>query len=68
MKSNTGDLRILYGTDAAPHSWPWMASFQLVINNSRLYRHSCGGSLIDEWHVLTAAHCIKSVKDPKLII
>ncbi|CAF3154321.1 unnamed protein product [Rotaria socialis] len=50
--------RILGGFEAVAHSWPWQV----------LYEQSgtCGGTLIDENYVLTAAHCI-STKDPSLI-
>jgi len=44
--------RIIGGSVVTPHSWPW----QVVVGAPNSL---CGGSLIDERHVLTAAHCIK---------
>ncbi|CAF2385461.1 unnamed protein product [Rotaria sp. Silwood2] len=45
--------RIVGGQEAAPHSWPWLVSLQYHGN------HFCGGTLLDENHVLTAAHCLQ---------
>ena len=46
----SGFGRIVGGTEAKPHSWPWMVSLQSG-------SHFCGGSLINNQWVLTAAHC-----------
>ncbi|XP_019936070.1 serine protease 57 [Paralichthys olivaceus] len=43
--------RIVGGRDSAPHSRPYMASLQ--VGGS----HNCGGALVKENFVLTAAHC-----------
>ncbi|XP_038060986.1 uncharacterized protein LOC119731787 isoform X2 [Patiria miniata] len=48
------NARIIGGTAAKKGSWPWQA--QLLLRQSG---HYCGATLIDEFHVLTAAHCFQ---------
>ncbi|XP_034025345.1 elastase 3 like [Thalassophryne amazonica] len=52
--------RVVNGVDAKPHSWPWQISLQY--ERDGVWRHTCGGSLIANNWVMTAAHCI----NPKL--
>uniref|UniRef100_A0A3Q0S1Z1 Peptidase S1 domain-containing protein n=1 Tax=Amphilophus citrinellus TaxID=61819 RepID=A0A3Q0S1Z1_AMPCI len=49
-----GNNRIIGGQDAPPGSWPW----QVLLAISGFFQ--CGGSLISDQWVLTAAHCITS--------
>ncbi|XP_074142110.1 chymotrypsinogen B-like isoform X2 [Sminthopsis crassicaudata] len=44
-------LRIANGKNAVPGSWPWQVSLQ------RRGAHFCGGSIINNKWVVTAAHC-----------
>ncbi|XP_058447265.1 putative serine protease 29 [Malaya genurostris] len=53
MKNGNPDTeRIVGGHNADPNEWPWIAA---LFNNGRQF---CGGSLIDNIHILTAAHCV----------
>lgn len=46
--------RIVGGSDAGPLEFPWQVSVQVFSS------HQCGGVIIDEYWILTAAHCMKS--------
>jgi len=45
--------QVLGGEEVQPHSIPWEVSYQFYAPGE----HGCGGSIVDEITVLTAAHC-----------
>ena len=45
--------RVVGGEDAVPHSWPMIVSIRMG-----KYEHTCGGTILSEWYILTAAHCV----------
>ena len=45
--------RIVGGEDAVPHSWPMIVSIRMGE-----FEHTCGGTILSELFILTAAHCV----------
>ncbi|KAK0085021.1 hypothetical protein PV325_005947 [Microctonus aethiopoides] len=55
--STKSRTRVVGGQPADPKEWPWMVAL------IRKYAdHYCGGVLITDRHVLTAAHCLQGVR------
>lgn len=53
--------RITGGEDAQPHSAPWIVSMQWGMLG--MTAHICGGSIIADRWVVTAAHCLDAIPD-----
>ncbi|XP_077416527.1 elastase 3 like isoform X5 [Vanacampus margaritifer] len=58
--------RVVNGEDARPHSWPWQISLQYERDGE--WRHTCGGSLIADNWVMTAAHCINTMLSYRVFV
>ena len=54
--------RITGGQDARSQSWSMVVSLKSANGT-----HMCGGTILSDRHILTAAHCLATVNDPKLI-
>jgi len=54
-----GINRIIGGSPINPHQFKFVAALLTEDYQGRV-RQFCGGSVIDEYHVLTAAHCVAS--------
>ncbi|GIX80962.1 proclotting enzyme [Caerostris extrusa] len=48
--------RIVGGFMSVPHEWTWMVA---LLRRNRFF---CGGVIINDWYILTAAHCVIGVK------
>ncbi|XP_071516903.1 chymotrypsin BII-like [Panulirus ornatus] len=58
----TGESRIVGGIEATPHSWPHQAA--LFIDDM----YFCGGSLISNEWVMTAAHCMDGASFVQVVL
>ena len=58
-RSASWQSAIVNGAEAEPNSWPWMVSLRNRANG----QHFCGGSIIDETWIITAAHCLRDGAD-----
>ncbi|XP_022327585.1 fibrinolytic enzyme, isozyme C-like [Crassostrea virginica] len=58
------ETRIVGGQAADPGEWGWQVSIQYYYSNS--WRHICGGTLIKQNVVLTAAQCVSGLSIPSL--
>uniref|UniRef100_A0A2S2NGW7 CLIP domain-containing serine protease n=1 Tax=Schizaphis graminum TaxID=13262 RepID=A0A2S2NGW7_SCHGA len=68
--SNSVNNRIFGGKLSILGSWPWMVAmgYQNLNTNSRELYWLCGGTLITNTHVLTAAQCVSDRKAVRLIV
>ncbi|XP_061693252.1 hyaluronan-binding protein 2 [Syngnathoides biaculeatus] len=61
--------RIFGGLKVPPGALPWQVSLQVRPKRStRLFKHICGGVLIESCWVLTAGHCVERGYDMQVIM
>ncbi|XP_077549771.1 chymotrypsinogen A-like [Haemaphysalis longicornis] len=58
--------RIVGGREAVPHSWPWQPSIQLA--GIFPMAHFCGGALLRNDLIITAAHCVYDKRAEDLVV
>jgi len=54
--------KIVGGQEAEPHAYPWQISLQYHDFAIGQYYHTCGATIVDEYHIVCAAHCIDGRK------
>ena len=52
QREHPAQLYIVGGAESKPNDWPWQISL------SYWGSHTCGGSILSEEWVVTAAHCV----------
>nr|XP_055072957.1 chymotrypsin-like elastase family member 1.6 [Misgurnus anguillicaudatus] len=63
---DTYEQRVVGGEVAKPNSWPWQISLQYLSGGS--YHHTCGGTLIRQKWVMTAAHCVDTQRTWRVVL
>lgn len=56
--------RIIGGNVARSGRWPFIVSLNQYIPGLKKYRHHCGGSILNRYQILTAAHCFDKNSNP----
>jgi secreted trypsin-like serine protease len=60
------DPKIIGGSNASPGEFPWQVSIQVVQGGSRF--HMCGGSILSNNKIATAAHCCAGQTAASLVV
>ena len=61
-----GGSKIVNGVAAEPNSWPWIVNFFITETAGASSGYTCGGTILNEHWVLTAAHCVLDFDGNKL--
>ncbi|XP_054739112.1 venom serine protease [Anastrepha obliqua] len=61
----TTQTRITNGQEATKHEYPSMVALRDLSSTQQVF---CGGSIVSNRHIMTAAHCMRVQSDPRRII
>ncbi|XP_062991786.1 plasma kallikrein-like isoform X2 [Elgaria multicarinata webbii] len=54
--------RIVGGINSSLGEWPWQVSLHVKLTS---YSHLCGGTIISDQWIVTAAHCVEELNSPE---
>jgi len=57
---NGSETYVVGGSEAGVLEFPWQISLRVRDNATGMYSHICGGSIISDQWIVTAAHCVMS--------
>ncbi|RWS25429.1 Chymotrypsin B-like protein [Leptotrombidium deliense] len=63
-KEGGGKTRIVNGTPVGQNTFPWMVALLFSFNKMQF----CGGTLINDQWILTAAHCVDYVSPKQVVV
>ena len=58
--------RIVGGTEALIGEYPWLSLLGFTDGRKEKIHWACGGALIGDQYVLTAAHCVSGIEPYRL--
>ena len=59
---------IIGGVDARPGAWPFQVALLEAGAGNNYQSERCGGTLVDRFHVVTAAHCVYREQPKNLLV
>ncbi|XP_076035710.1 urokinase-type plasminogen activator-like [Oratosquilla oratoria] len=68
--SRKASTRIVGGNPAPYGAYPWTVRLEKSVSSGRptghSFKHHCGGTIVSERHIITAAHCLESERPQQL--